>query len=121
MGLINTIHIPPKVCHPKPINKYILIDYANDMREGVFDFAHYGNRVFRPSIQWADTQRGNIIFYNDKYDKVELESNLRTRKNITSKQRIALIDIMTRYWDCFCLGGTRRTILDYVFCIDTGG
>ena len=77
--------------------------------------------MFRPLVWWADKQRVDVMYYNDKDDKEELENNLRTGKHIISKHRIALIDIITRYWDCFCPRGAMRTILDYIFCIDTWG
>ena len=49
-----------------------------------------------------------------------MEKNLRTRENITSKHKDVVIDIITRYWDYFCLRGVRRDILGYVFCVNTG-
>ena len=42
------IEVPPKLCRPRVVNKYIPPDYANDINEGIFDFAQYGKAVYRP-------------------------------------------------------------------------
>ena len=80
----------------------------------------HSNIAFRSLLRWADKQQDDIICYNDTNNTAEVENNLWTEKYITSEHKIALLDIITRYWDYFCLRGARGTILDYVFCIDTG-
>ena len=86
----------------------------------MFDFAHYGNTVFRPAKRWADKQRIDIIIFDEAIDRKELEDNLRTGKSVTTAHEAQLINMIIKYSDCFRLRGARRTILDYEFSIDTG-
>ena len=65
---IYMIDVHPKVWRPKPKNRYILLDYGIDIDNGVFDYARCGKTVFRPNIQWADKDRGDIIIFNEKSD-----------------------------------------------------
>ena len=37
---------------------------------------------------------------------------------VTAVHKGGLTSIIIKYWDCFCLHGARRTILDYEFSID---
>ena len=90
------------------------------MCEGVFDFAHYGDTVFRPTKRWADRQRNDVIVFDEIVDRKELEDNLRTGESITVVHKAELTSMIIKYWDWFCLRGARRTILDYEFSIDTG-
>ena len=41
------IKLPTNVWRPKVKNKYIPLKYGNDIHNGVFDFIHCGNTVFR--------------------------------------------------------------------------
>ena len=41
-------------------------------------------------------------------------------KNVDDPTRDDIIQIIQKYWDCFCKEGARRTILGYEFGIDTG-
>ena len=66
------IEVPPKVWRPKQENKYIPLDYATDVDEGYFDFAHHGNTVFRPSKRWADKERDDLIKFDEENDMAEL-------------------------------------------------
>ena len=86
----------------------------------MFDFAHYGNTVFRPAKRWADQQRCDLIAFQENTERKELEENSRTGKSITAVHKAQLTSLIIKYWDCFCLRGARRTILDYEFSIDTG-
>ena len=53
-GRILTITLPPKIWRSKPPNRYILIDYAKDADNGIFDYSHYGKTVFRPKKRWSE-------------------------------------------------------------------
>ena len=46
--------------------------------------------------------------------------NVYTGDNVTQYYKDNLTVLIRKYWDCFCVRGTRRTILDYEFSIDTG-
>ena len=63
-GSIHVIQVLPNFWRPKQVNKYVPLEYADDIEEGVFGFVHYGKTVFRPNIQWKDRVRDDIILYD---------------------------------------------------------
>ena len=67
------IELPTKVWRPKVLNKYIPVDYSDDIDEGVFDYKHYGKTVFRPKMKWAERSRSDLILFNKMMDTAELE------------------------------------------------
>ena len=46
--------------------------------------------------------------------------NLKIGNTVSDTHKSEIVALIVKYWDCFCLRGARRTILDYVFAIDTG-
>ena len=59
------------------LNKYVPIDYSDDIDEGVFDYSHYGKAVFRPNLKWADRPRLDLIIFNTTKDMAELDKGLK--------------------------------------------
>ena len=86
----------------------------------MFDYSHHGNTVFRPTIKWSESLRDDIIVFDKATDSQELYDNLNVGKNVSAAHKSAIIQLIITYWDCFCVVGARRTILDYEFAIDTG-
>ena len=72
--------VPPKIWRLKAKNKYIPIDYGNNIDNGVFDYSHHGRAVFRPRVRWANRQQSDIILFDKKLDMAELVSNMSTGK-----------------------------------------
>ena len=61
---IPIIDNPQKIWRHKVQNRYIPLDYLNDIDNGLFDYTHYGKSVIKPKVDWkAHTQNG-IITYN---------------------------------------------------------
>ena len=59
------IELPPKVWRPKQQNKYIPLDYGDDIHDGHFDFSEHGKAVFRPPEQeWKTSERDDIIHFD---------------------------------------------------------
>ena len=114
------IQLPPKIWRPKPANKYVPVDYSDDIDEGVFDYSHHGNAVYRPKEKWADKNRDDIITFDNENNMEELMQNLHIGKNVKEIYKCQIIGIVKKYWDFFCAKGARRTILDYEFATDTG-
>ena len=115
------IEVPPKMWRPKQMNKYEPPEYATDISEGVFDFANYGNTVFRPSDKpWDKGIREDQIIFNDKEHRKELLLHIKIGNTVTTHTANTITDLIIKYWDCFCEEGARRTIFDYEFAIDTG-
>jgi hypothetical protein len=42
------IEAPPKIWRPKPIDRYIPMDYSNDIDDSVFEFQQFGNAISHP-------------------------------------------------------------------------
>ena len=114
------IDLPPKTWRLKAHNRYIPIDYGNDIDDGVFEYSHHGRAIFRPSVQWANRPQSDIILFDKKLDMAELLANISVGKNILSVYKTRIQELVVKYWDCFCKRGAKRTILDYEFSIDTG-
>jgi len=109
------IELPPKVWRPKQQNKYIPLDYGDDIHDGHFDFKEYGNTVFRPAEQiWNRGERVDIIKFEESKHAVKLNKGL----SAEIKQQVK--NIVIKFWDSFCEEGARRTIIGYEFAIDTG-
>ena len=106
-GSIHVIEVPPKFWRPKQVNKYVPLEYADDIEEGVFDFVHYGKTLFRPNIQWKDRVRDDIILYNKSAHKEEMTQGLKIGKSVDPTTKDSLISLVTTYWDCFCEEGAR--------------
>ena len=53
---------------PQVINRYIPIDYASDIEEGFIDYKCYGKVAFRPILKWKDTDRQDLISYQEGID-----------------------------------------------------
>ena len=86
----------------------------------MFDYAHYGNTVFRPRVRWSNTPRTNLIIFNAEEDVDELVKKLRIGNKVSEAYTSELTSMIMKYWDCLFLKCARRTILDYEFSIDTG-
>ena len=74
------IELPSKLWRPKLLNKYLPINYSDDIDKGVFDYSCYGKAFFRPNLQWADRPRLDLIIFNVDNDTAELEKELKIEK-----------------------------------------
>ena len=88
IGSIHVIEVPPKFWRPKKVNKYVPLEYADDIEEGVFDFVHYGKTVFGPNIQWKDRVRDDIILYYKSAHEEEMKQGLKLASQWIKQQKI---------------------------------
>ena len=67
--IIHVIEVPPKFWRPKEVNKYVPLEYADDIEEGVFDFVHYGKTLFREASagRWGIGQNRKFLWGNFFY------------------------------------------------------
>ena len=114
------IEVPPKIWRPKVQSQYRLPEYATDVDDGVFDYKHYGNCVFRPHRSWDPGTRRDIIIFDHSKHNDELQRSLRINDRIPASIRDKIIQSIKDFWDCFATEGVRRTIIGYEFAIDTG-
>ena len=116
------IEVPAKIWRPKVVSKYTTPEYYSDDLDSILDYAQYGNCVYKNNLVWADnSDRTDIIKYNDKEHWAELKKDLRMDESIDDATQSSIIKIIQQFWDCFIKIGAKRTILGYEFGIDTGG
>ena len=118
-GKICIIEVPPKIWRPKVESRYRMPEYATDINEGAWDFSNYGKTVFKPKLDWQDTQRDDLINFQDSHQD-ELEADLRMGTGVDKETKEEIVNIIKKYWDCFCKEGAKRTVIGYEFGIDTG-
>ena len=115
------IETPPKIWRPKVVNKYIPLQYSNDIDDGVFECPEYGNTVYRPKSAAVEVSpREDLIYFNEDEDIEELMKGLKIGANVNDATKTEIINIIKEFWDCFAKKGAKRTILGYEFSIDTG-
>ncbi len=92
----------------------------HDINDGVFAFEKLGKCVLKTPERWKDSARTDIITFCAKEDEEELQKNFKIGKNVKPAVRDRILQIVRKYWDCFCSKGARRPILGYEFAINTG-
>ena len=70
---------------PKVINRYIPINNLSDIDEGFFYYKCYGKAVFRPTFQWKDTDRQDLIFYQEDKDSEELHAHIKIGEDASNE------------------------------------
>ena len=87
------------------MNRYVPIDSSIDIDYGMFDYSHHGNTGFCPTIMWSESPRDDIIVFDESTDSEELNDNLNIVKNVSAAHRSAIIKLIIKYWDFFCVIG----------------
>lgn len=65
------------------LNKYLHIEYTNDIDEVVFNYSHYGKAVFKPILQWTDESRFYLNNFNTTNDVAELNKGMKILKLVS--------------------------------------
>ena len=79
---------------PKVINRYIPTDYSSDIDEGIFDYKCYGKAVFRPIFQWKDTDRQDLISYQENKDSEELHAHIKIGEDASNEHKSTIINLV---------------------------
>ena len=79
---IFAIELPNKVWRPKVPNKYVPLDYSDNIDDGIFDYTVYGKTVLRPKDKWNHRDHVDIIEYEHKRDNEELIEGLKIGKSV---------------------------------------
>ena len=119
-GIVCMITLTQKIWCPKPHNKYIPLDYSNDVDNGIFYYLYYGKTVYCPKVWWSDCPRTDLTVFDINLDMKELDSRLVIGSGNSTSSASRIRSIIIKYWDYFCARGVCRTILDNKFQIDTG-
>ena len=99
------IEIPPNIYRLKVQNKYIPLDYGTKIDGGIFDYTHFGKYTFKPTINWKNHKRTDMITYSEEIDRSKLGKNLNINPNVTQEIRERIISHIKQYWDCFAKQG----------------
>jgi hypothetical protein len=113
------IDVPPKLWRPKPVDRYIPMDYSNDIDDSVFEFEQFGQAICHPPEPFSNI-RTDIHLWDPARDMSELTKNLKIGTAVDPTTRAAITDIITSHWDCFYSEGVKYPILYFEFAIDTG-
>lgn len=113
------IDVPPKIWRPKVKSSYEPLDYATDIDDDYFIYKQFG-KTLKSDINTNIPQRTDLQIWDDKF-LPELQSNLRVGVDATPEIQDRIVSIIKTNWDSFFEAGTRRPILGFEFCIDTGG
>ena len=113
------IEVPPKIWRPKPLDKYVPIDYSNDIDESVFEFEQFGKAICHPPEPFINV-RTDIHVWEKERDSPEFNKNFVIGLDVAPEIRDKIVDIIESHWDCFYGAGVQFPILYFEFAIDTG-
>ena len=91
-----------KIWRPEVQNRYIPLDYSDEIVSGLFDYTHYGKSVFKPKVDCKAHTRNDIITYNQVDDWINLTQGLKIGDTEYSELRARLISIIKKYQEYFC-------------------
>jgi hypothetical protein len=113
------IEVPPKLWHPKPLNRYVPLDYSNDMDDGVFLFEKFGKAIIQTPLIFKN-ECTDIHTWDAGRDTAKFEKDFIIGSNVAADVCAEIISIIQQYWDCFYSEGIRKPILGFEFGINTG-
>jgi hypothetical protein len=113
------IEVPPKIWRPKPVDRYISMDYSNDIDDSVFEFKQFGQAICHPPEPFLNS-RTDIHLWERERDLPEFTKNFVIGDDVEPATRQAIVDIIESHWDCFYGAGVKFPILYFEFAIDTG-
>jgi hypothetical protein len=114
------IDVPSKIWRPKPENKYVPLDYGDDIDDDLLVFTQYGNAVRRTPLALVSA-RTDIHFWNHDRDSPEFHKHFRLGAAVDFETRGKIEMMVQKYWDVFHEAGVRLPVLGFEFAIDTGG
>jgi hypothetical protein len=114
------INVPSKIWRPKPENKYVPLDYGNDIDDDFLVFTQFGKSVRRLPAAY-EPARTNVHFWDCNHDNPEFKKHIRIGANDDFATRGKLETMVQKYWDVFYEAGVGKTVLGFEFAIDTGG
>jgi hypothetical protein len=113
------IEVPPKIWRPKPIDRYIPMDYSNDIDDSVFEFQQFGNAICHPPEPFVNV-RTDIHLWDRDRDLPEFAKNFVIGTDVSPAIRASIVAIIESQRDCFYGAGVKFPILYFEFAIDTG-
>jgi hypothetical protein len=114
------IDVPSKIWRPKPANRYVPLDYGDDIDDDLLIFTQYGNSICRVPVAVAST-RTDLHFWDSARDTPEFDKHIRIGAHVALATRGKIEMMAQKYWDVFYEAGVSKTVLGFEFAIDTGG
>jgi hypothetical protein len=114
------IDVPSKIWRPKPANRYVPLDYGDDIDDDLLVFTQYGNSVRRLPAAF-ESARTDIRFWDAARDSPEFKKHIRIGDHVDFATRGRIEMMVQKYWDVFYEAGVSKTVLGFEFAIDTGG
>jgi hypothetical protein len=114
------IDVPSKIWRAKPENKYVLLDYSDNIDDDILVFTKYGNSVRRKPVALVST-RTDIHFWDADCDNLEFRKHFRLGATVDFETRGRIEMMVHKNWDVFHEAGVRLPVLGFEFTIDTGG
>ena len=111
---VHVITVPPKIWRPKPKDKFVSSPVHQDVNDDLFLSPANG---LVPQIG----KRTYLITWDRDVHEPQLNRDLQLSDNITTIIQYAILRIIRDNWDAFDEQGVNRPVIDYEFCIDTGG
>ena len=111
--------MPPKLWRPKPVDRCIPVDHANDIDDSVFEFEQCGKAICHLPAPFLKVCT-DIHLWEHERDLPEFDKNFVIGLDVAPEIRTAIVDIIESHWDCFCGAGVKNPILHFEFAIDTG-
>jgi hypothetical protein len=113
------IDVPSKIWQPKPENKYVPINYGDDIGDNLLVFTQFSKSVRRLPAAFKSA-RTNINFWDSDRDTPEFKKHIRIGANVDFAARGKLETMVQKYWDVFYEAGVGKTVLGLEFAINTG-
>ena len=112
---------PLKIWQPKPKDRYIQLDYGNEIDNDLFLFPACGHAVTHARKPPVTSDRSDIRHWDAARDTAKFTADLRIGSAATSITRGRLEHLIQQYWDCFYKEGASKPVIGFTFAIDTGG
>ena len=112
--------MPSKIWRPKPENRYVPLDYGDDIDDDLLVFTQYGKSVRRTPLVFENTCT-DIHKWDATRDTPELRKHLRIGDDVDPATCSSIESLVMKYWDVFYEAGVCKTILGFEFAINTGG
>jgi hypothetical protein len=113
------IDVPSKIWRPKPANRYVPLDYGDDIDEDLLIFTQYSKSIRRIPLAFTSSCT-DVHFWDTARNTPEFNKHLRIGTNVDHVTRGRIEMMVQKYWDVFYKAGACKTVLGFEFAIDTG-
>jgi hypothetical protein len=118
---VRHISVPPKVWRPKPVSRYIPLNYSDEFSEDLFVFPRYGKSIKHSvAIKEELPPRDNICLWDAAVDQAKFDRVITIPVDLDPTLRAELVSIIEDNWDCFYAAGVNRPVRGFEFHINTG-